>query len=293
MTPVPASAFRCNPKRRAPPQRRASQKGRNTGLFARWFRMKVQRLPSESSIRHATPVRQTTVQNLNFQGTHHAFANSGFKADFVARFEGFINIPRSGKWSFELESDDGSRLLIDNAKVVNNDGLHGMVKRSGSKSLSAGQHNLVVDFFQLGGGAGLILRWSGPGVPKMTPVPASAFRCNPKQTPFRYFDIQSKGGSSSALTYARAKQLCSSQGQRLCSAAELCRNGRPRPGLDKFGRTDNWIAVNNAPNEWITFTRAHNRLCKTHTQIAGSTPAWGTQSNARGQGFKRAAECCF
>jgi hypothetical protein len=119
----------------------------------------------------------------------------------------------------------------------------------------------------------------------MTPVPASAFRCNPKQTPFRYVDVQSKGESSSALTYARAKQLCSSQGQRLCSAAELCRQGRPRPGLDKFGRTDNWIAVDNAPNEWVTFTRAHNRLCKTHTQIAGSTPAWGTQSNARGQGI--------
>lgn len=142
--------------------------------------MKVQRLPSESSIQHATPVRQTRVKKLNFKSTDHAFANSGLKADFVARFEGFINIPTPGKWSFELESDDGSRLLIDNAKVVNNDGLHGMVTRSGSKILRAGQHNLVVDFFQLGGGAGLILRWSGPGVPKMTPVPAWAFRCNPK-----------------------------------------------------------------------------------------------------------------
>jgi hypothetical protein len=203
------------------------------------------------------------------------------------------------------------------SQVVDNDGLHGMVKRSGSKILLAGQQvsffssfllmpisqglkiadafpqKLAVDFFQAGGGAGLILRWSGPGVPNMEPVPASAFRCNPNQTPFQYFDIQSNGGSKSALTYARAEQLCSSQGQRLCSAAELCPDGRPRPGLDKFGRADNWIAVNNAPNEWVTFNRAGNRLCKTHTQVAGTTPAWGTQSNARGQGFERAAECCF
>jgi hypothetical protein len=127
----------------------------------------------------------------------------------------------------------------------------------------------------------------------MVPVPASAFRCDTKQTPFEYFDIQSDGGSTSALTYDRAAQLCSSQGQRLCSAAELCPDGRPRAGLDKFGATDNWIAVNNAPNEWVTFNRAGNRLCKTHTQVAGSTPAWGTQANARGQGFRRAAECCF
>jgi hypothetical protein len=51
--------------------------------------MKVQRLPSESSIQHATPVRQTTVENLNFKSTDHAFANSGLKADFVARFQGY------------------------------------------------------------------------------------------------------------------------------------------------------------------------------------------------------------
>ena len=51
--------------------------------------MKVQRLPSESSIEHATPVRQTTVENLNFKSTDHEFANSGLKADYVARFEGY------------------------------------------------------------------------------------------------------------------------------------------------------------------------------------------------------------
>ena len=98
--------------------------------------MKAQRLPSESSIQHATPVRLTTVQNLNFKSTDHEFANSGLKADFVARFEGyqphfayflllshavvqfrFINIPKSGKWTFEMESDDGSRLLINDVKV--------------------------------------------------------------------------------------------------------------------------------------------------------------------------------
>jgi hypothetical protein len=225
-----------------------------------------------------------------------------------------------------------SAVLTRALQVVDDDGLHGMAKRSGSKVLLDGQHvslflrspiyirklllpvaqqctsprphcycnitnvfaqKIVVDFFQLGGGAGLILRWSGPGVPNMVPVPASAFRCNTKQTPFEYFDIESEGGSTSALTYDRAAQLCSSQGQRLCSAAELCPDGRPRAGLDKFGHTDNWIAVNNAQNEWVTFNRADNRLCKTHTQVAGSTPAWGTQANARGQGFRRAAECCF
>jgi len=37
------------------------------------------------------------------------------------RFSGsafrFINIPDSGRWTFELESDDGSRLLVDDVQA--------------------------------------------------------------------------------------------------------------------------------------------------------------------------------
>ena len=38
---------------------------------------------------------------------------------------------------------------------------------------------IEVDFFQAGYGVGLILSWSGPGVPNLVAIPASAFRCNP------------------------------------------------------------------------------------------------------------------
>jgi hypothetical protein len=47
-----------------------------------------------------------------------------------------------------------------------------------SRSLSFSQ-DIVVNFFQGGVGAGLILYWSGPGVPQPVAIPASAFRCNP------------------------------------------------------------------------------------------------------------------
>ena len=98
--------------------------------------MKFQRLPAESWFASATPARLTTVPNLNYPSTDDAFANSGLKTDYAARFEGyqphfayflllshavvqfrFINIPKSGKWTFEMESDDGSRLLINDVTV--------------------------------------------------------------------------------------------------------------------------------------------------------------------------------
>jgi hypothetical protein len=81
-----------------------------------------------------------STSNLNYRSTDDAFANSGLKFNYAARFEGydmspcfirflllllsipirFINIPNAGRWTFELESDDGSRLLVDDVQVVTN-----------------------------------------------------------------------------------------------------------------------------------------------------------------------------
>jgi len=156
-------------------------KGSSAGLRAEWFEMKsLKKLPSDAAFHGATPVLVNTVPNLDYASTEKEFATSGMKADFAAQFEGFIDIEEAGEWTFFLESDDGSSLFVDGVEVVDNDGEHGMEVKSGSKTLTAGQHEIGVDFFQNGGGAGLILSWKGPGVPKETPIPSSAFRCNPQ-----------------------------------------------------------------------------------------------------------------
>jgi hypothetical protein len=48
-------------------------------------------LPTEAQFRSKQPVRMTTVPNLNFksQANGAAFANSGLKANFAARFQGY------------------------------------------------------------------------------------------------------------------------------------------------------------------------------------------------------------
>jgi len=159
------------------------EKGTSTGLSALWYNMpSLKMLPSNSKFSSANPVRKTIVPNLNYASVvNKVFANSGLKTGFAARFEGFLDIPEAGQWNFVLSSDDGSTLLIDGVSVVDNDGLHGMNKVSGSHTLTAGQHEIEVDFFQGEGGVGLILSWSGPGVPKLVPIPASAFSCNPPE----------------------------------------------------------------------------------------------------------------
>ena len=50
--------------------------------------------------------------------------------------------------------------------VVNNDGLHGMLEKSGAIDLPAGSHSITVTYFDNGGGDGLQVRWAGPGFRK-------------------------------------------------------------------------------------------------------------------------------
>lgn len=111
---------------------------------------------------------------IEFPSTGGNFAESG-RADLVAaRVEGWIEIPTTGVWRLFIESDDGSRIWVDDVLLADNDGLHGMVERSGDIALAAGKHPIRADFFENYGGAGLIIRWQGPGVAKAV-IPASAW----------------------------------------------------------------------------------------------------------------------
>jgi parallel beta-helix repeat protein len=93
--------------------------------------------------------------------------------DYSFNFTGYINVPADGQYTFYTNSDDGSKLYIDNVLVVNNDGLHGTVERSGTVGLKAGKHAITVGYFQRGGDAVLSVSYSGPNVGKQT-IPGSA-----------------------------------------------------------------------------------------------------------------------
>ena len=91
-------------------------------------------------------------------------------------YDGFVRIPQNGVYAFFIASDDGSRLYVDDALVVDNDGLHGMDERSGVTALSAGIHPIRVAFFQKTGGVGLTVSFKGPGIEKKTIPPETLFR---------------------------------------------------------------------------------------------------------------------
>jgi len=86
--------------------------------------------------------------------------------NFSIRYTGFIQIDTQGSYTFYTTSDDGSKLYIDGAQVVNNDGAHGSQERSGTITLSPGLHDITVLFFENGGGENLSVAYQGPSISK-------------------------------------------------------------------------------------------------------------------------------
>ncbi|MSR18578.1 MAG: hypothetical protein EXS00_05315 [Phycisphaerales bacterium] len=133
-----------------------------------------------------TPYLISTAATINYQDSSGAFADSGRNNNVGARYTGWLNVPASASYTLYTESNEGSRLRIDGALVVDNDGLHAMLEKSGVKQLAVGKHALVLDFFEATGSAGCIMRIEGGGLAKQF-VPAGMLTSGGSMT-FADFD---------------------------------------------------------------------------------------------------------
>lgn len=92
---------------------------------------------------------------------------------FSVRWTGFLNVGRSGLYTFTTMSDDGSFLMVDNRVVVNNGGPHRLTTRSGSIQLDPGSHYLELRYVQFAAASSLDWVWAREGA-LAGPVPAFA-----------------------------------------------------------------------------------------------------------------------
>lgn len=147
--------------------------------------VRVTRLPTFDSDPPSIHPGQDLVSYKYFEGTWSQIPNfdvipfdsegttNGFNLDlrqqddeFGFRFEATVFVPQSGNYQFTIGSDDGSRLYVDDRLVADNDGLHGIEFESGSRFLSAGAHDLRIDYFERTGGEFLQATIEGPGIPR-------------------------------------------------------------------------------------------------------------------------------
>lgn len=91
-------------------------------------------------------------------------------------FEGYLNIPSDGSYTFFLSTDTGGLLRIHEAAVIDADfGYTGGTEREGKIRLKAGLHPFRLYYVRrTKGKSSLKLQWSGPGISKQ-PVPTDVF----------------------------------------------------------------------------------------------------------------------
>jgi alpha-L-fucosidase len=94
---------------------------------------------------------------------------------FAFEFYGFIKIEKDGVYTFFTESDDGSKLFIDDLEMVNNDGEHGGEEKSGRAALKKGFHKIKVLYFDSGGGNALKVSLQKEGGEKQELSPSLLF----------------------------------------------------------------------------------------------------------------------
>jgi alpha-N-acetylglucosaminidase len=92
--------------------------------------------------------------------------DSSRKKNYAVGYTGFLLIDTPGDYTFATESDDGSRLFVDGACVVENGGYHGTRERTGTRTLERGYHTIEVRYFQSGGASVLNVTYQGPGIAK-------------------------------------------------------------------------------------------------------------------------------
>ncbi len=136
------------------------------GLDYEYYQGNWQELPNFGLL---TPLRKGTIADV-------AIPDKNSEQDFGVKYDGYVKLPKTGPYTFFLNSDDGSSLYIDGQLVVSNDGQHAPQEASGMVFLTSGFHKIEVTYFQAGGGMALTAGIEGPGMKKQAIPPEMLFR---------------------------------------------------------------------------------------------------------------------
>lgn len=85
---------------------------------------------------------------------------------FGMKFDGYLRVAERGIYTIQLGSNDGSRLYLGGALLIDNDGAHSKQIRTAQVALEPGLHALRLDYFQAGGNRVLDVTIEGPGLSK-------------------------------------------------------------------------------------------------------------------------------
>jgi PA14 domain len=122
-------------------------------------------LPNFEKMKPAGPPIYTSSLNVPAQDFRQGFPGVTKRTEwFAIDYTGKFWIDEPGAYKFNLLSDDGAKLYIDDQVVIDNDGIHAPRWMAGSVELAGGLHRIRVSYFQGPKWAiALVLKVAGPG----------------------------------------------------------------------------------------------------------------------------------
>ncbi|MCX6169374.1 MAG: family 20 glycosylhydrolase [Ignavibacteriales bacterium] len=138
------------------------------GLNYKYYEGEWSAIPNFESL---TPVRTGKIYKISLSDINPREDNFG-----VALY-GYIKIEKTGEYIFYLNSDDGSKLFLNNNELINNDGFHSKKEMSAKVNLPAGKYPVKILYFEGNGDQSLKLEYEGPGISRRT-IPASLYFIN-------------------------------------------------------------------------------------------------------------------
>ena len=112
-------------------------------------------LPS-AGLSSLTPYATDTTYSINYPQTTGEFAGSGRVNAVAALFQGYVYADEIVQ-RICVNSDDGSKLYIDDVLKINNDGLHTEKRRCAG--ITVGLHKVDLEYFESEGNSLLVLEW--------------------------------------------------------------------------------------------------------------------------------------
>lgn len=98
----------------------------------------------------------------------------GLRDNFVLVANGYLDIDKSQNYAFRTWSDDGSVVYLNDQKLIDNDGMHGVEYKESMVFLEEGLYKIRLEFMQGGGGKFLSLNWKPEDYDAWAVVPQGA-----------------------------------------------------------------------------------------------------------------------
>jgi hypothetical protein len=124
------------------PQPAVRIKGDIKGIAFNYFEGEWEKLPDFSTLQ---PNKKGISQQVNLTEIGHREDN------FSMVLEGFVEIPKTGLYTFYLQSDDGSKLYLNGKLLIDHDGDHSSIDKTGQAILQDGKHALRIEYFEKSG----------------------------------------------------------------------------------------------------------------------------------------------